>query len=52
MKKKYFTPEMEEMEIESPDLLVGSDGCTSYEPSVDPCADETPAPPCPGDQEV
>ena len=24
MKKKYFSPEMEEMEVETPDLLVGS----------------------------
>lgn len=24
MKKKYFTPELEEMELESPNLLVGS----------------------------
>jgi hypothetical protein len=39
MKKKYFTPEMEEMEVEMPSLLdatseTGSDiTCTSYTPS-------------------
>ena len=30
MKKKYFSPEMEEMEVETPDLLVGS--CTGELP--------------------
>lgn len=39
MKKKYFTPEMEEMEVEMPCLL---DGTTETEIIV-PCDGHTPA---------
>lgn len=51
MKKKYFTPEMEEMEMGNLVLLDGST-CPPDESEVVPCADETPAPPCPDDEEV
>ena len=41
MKKKYFTPEMEEMEVDSLDLLVGS--CTDEKPKEGDDA-------CPGEE--
>lgn len=42
MKKKYFAPEMEEMEIENIDLLVGSPTCDDEAPKD---SDEA----CPGE---
>ena len=51
MKKKYFTPEMEEMDVEDLVLLVGS--CASDEKEVTPCtSDDGIAPPCDEDGEV
>ncbi len=51
MKKKYFAPEMEEVEVENLNLLVGS--CTGDEKIVVPCTtDEGIAPPCDDDEEV
>lgn len=52
MKKKYFTPELEEMTIEDLTLLVGSGECPEDETSIVPCADEGIAPPCDEDDEV
>jgi len=48
MKKKYFTPEMEEMEMEEMVLLVGS------EKDIVPCSGDEclDAPPCDEDKEV
>lgn len=41
MKKKYFTPEMEELEVDSPELLVGSCGDELPSDSVAPCVGES-----------